>query len=132
MAILVGFCNSLIPNIAVPLTVTPTQLAQAQPKVYAESMVMKQWGKSSEYKCLEQLIQRESGWRITAHNKSSGAFGLFQFLPSTWGNYKYPYKPKEAIIQITAGLRYITKRYGSPCKAWAFWQSNAAKGNPWY
>jgi len=129
---LVGFCNSLIPNIATPLVITPTQLAQAQPKLYAKSMVVAQWGKSSEYKCLEQLVQHESGWRITAHNKSSGAFGLFQFLPKTWGNYKYPYKPKEASIQITAGLRYITKRYGSPCKAWSFWQRNAAKGNPWY
>jgi SLT domain-containing protein len=114
------------------LEITTEQYAQIYPKLHAKQAVLAQWGKTSEYKCLEQLVQRESGWRITAHNKSSGAFGLFQFLPSTWGNYKFPYKPKEASIQITAGLRYITKRYGSPCKAWSFWQSNAAKGNPWY
>lgn len=131
-AILVGLCNSIIPGVATPLTVTPEQHAQVHPKLAAKKAVLTQWGERKEWKCLEQLVQRESGWRIHAHNKSSGAFGLFQFLPSTWGNYKFPYKPKEASIQITAGLRYITKRYGTPCKAWAFWQSNAAKGNPWY
>jgi hypothetical protein len=128
----VGLCPSVIPQVATPLEITEEQFAQIYPKLHAKQAVLAQWGKTSEYKCLEQLVQRESGWRITAHNKSSGAFGLFQFLPSTWGNYKFPYKPKEASIQITAGLRYITKRYGSPCKAWSFWQSNAAKGNPWY
>jgi len=59
-----------------------------------------------QYACLEQLVAHESGWRINAHNRSSGAFGLFQFLPSTWGNYNFPYKPKDAYTQIRAGLRY--------------------------
>lgn len=131
-ALMVGLCITLTPNAAVPLVLTERQAAQAQPKLYAKKLVMAQWGKRAEYKCLEQLVQHESGWRIQAHNKRSGAFGLFQFLPSTWGNYKFPYKPKEASIQITAGLRYITKRYGSPCKAWSFWQRNAKRGNPWY
>jgi SLT domain-containing protein len=107
-------------------------MARWDTKRYVEIKVVEQWGKPSEYKCLEQLIQHESGWRINAHNKSSGAFGLFQFLPSTWGNYKFPYKPKDASIQVKAGLRYITKRYGTPCKAWSFWQMQAKKGNPWY
>lgn len=132
VAFMVGLCHSIIPGIAVPLTLNPAQVEMTTPKALAHSAVIKQWGKTSEYKCLEQLVQRESGWRVEAHNKSSGAFGLFQFLPGTWANYRYPYKPKEASIQIKAGLRYITKRYGTPCKAWAFWQSNAQKGNPWY
>jgi len=107
-------------------------MAQTHPKMYAKSLVIQQWKKSSEYVCLRELVQHESGWRTTAHNKTSGAYGLFQFLPGTWKNYNYPYKPKDASIQITAGLRYITKRYGSPCKAWAFWQKNAKKGSGWY
>jgi len=93
---------------------------------------MSQWKSKREYVCLAQLWGKESGWNPAAHNKSSGAFGIPQFLPETWGNYKFPYKPKAASIQITAGLRYITKRYETPCKAWAFWQHKANRGNPWY
>jgi hypothetical protein len=93
-----------------------------QPKAFAEMKVKQQWGKTSEFKCLDNLWTKESNWRSNALNKSSGAFGIAQFMPETWANYKYPYKPKDPQIQITAGLRYITKRYGTPCKAWAFWQ----------
>jgi soluble lytic murein transglycosylase-like protein len=93
---------------------------------------MKQWHQETEYKCLVKLWEKESNWNPKAHNKSSGAFGIAQFLPQTWANYNYPYQPKDATIQIKAGLRYITKRYGSPCRAWSFWQRQAAKGNAWY
>ena len=102
------------------------------PKQIAYERVMAQWDSEREFKCLVELVHHESRWNPLALNKSSGAFGLFQFLPSTWGNYKFPYKPKDVSIQITAGLRYIYKRYDTPCKAWAFWQQNAKRGNPWY
>ena len=102
------------------------------PKELAHVQVMEKWGSAREYACLVELVFHESRWNPLAHNKASGAFGLFQFLPSTWKNYKYPYKPKDPKIQIKAGLRYIEKRYGSPCKAWGFWQHQAKKGNPWY
>jgi soluble lytic murein transglycosylase-like protein len=40
----------------------------------------------------------ESGYRPTAVNSSSGAMGLFQFLPSTWARSPYagqdPFDPK--------------------------------------
>jgi SLT domain-containing protein len=87
-----------------------------------------------QYACLDQLITKESGWRVNALNHSSGAFGLFQFMPSTWGNYKFPYKPKDAYTQMQAGLRYVHKRYGSPCAAWYFWKKQAGKDlkGGWY
>ena len=97
-------------------------------KLYAHIQIVS----ANEYKCLDTLWTHESNWNPKAENKKSGAFGIAQFMPETWGNYKYPYKPTDAGIQITAGLRYITKRYGSPCEAWAFWQKQAKKGNPWY
>jgi hypothetical protein len=109
-----------------------TKAMKMTPKEIAHQSVMAQWGSKKEFACLDQLIHHESRWNPLAHNKSSGAFGLFQFLPSTWGNYKYPYKPKDPKIQIKAGLRYIYKRYDTPCNAWAFWQRQAQKGNPWY
>lgn len=91
--------------------------------VYASDWPMKEW------KCLRNIWDRESNFNPKAENKSSGAYGIAQFMPSTWGNYKVEKTP-EAKLQIKYGLRYIFKRYGSAsdphgaCNAWAFWQKN--------
>ena len=66
---------------------------------------------SRQYLCLEKLWQRESHWNPLADNKRSTAFGIPQLLKL---KTKDPYK------QIDAGLIYIAKRYGTPCKALAF------------
>jgi len=88
------------------------------PKAYAAMKVESKWlNPKREFACLHDLWMKESNWRPNAHNKSSGAFGIAQFMPSTWGNYNFPFKPKDPQIQIDAGLRYIYKRYGTPCKA---------------
>jgi len=111
------------------------QLHQLPPKVMALTMVKKDYlDHKKQFACLDQLITKESGWRINALNRSSGAFGLFQFMPSTWGNYKFPYKPKDAYTQMRAGLRYVQKRYGSPCGAWNFWKKQAGEDlrGGWY
>ena len=67
-----------------------------------------------------QLFQ-ESRFRADVINgtkrSSAGAIGIAQFMPSTWAHYHAPYKPKSALLQITFGLRYITKRYTTPCEA---------------
>ena len=127
--------------LASPAVAEAPHLNQAQlikklpPKSYALMKVKSQWlNPHQEYACLHSLWQKESNWRSTALNKSSGAFGIAQFLPSTWGNYKYPYKPKDPQVQIDAGLRYIYKRYETPCNAWAFWKKKAGKDmiGGWY
>lgn len=88
--------------------------------------------KMSEWKCLRNLWQKESHFNPKAKNMSSGAYGIAQFLPTTWGNYKVK-KTAEARLQIQYGLRYILKRYGDTndpngaCNAWEFWQRNG-----WY
>ena len=66
----------------------------------------------AEWKCLRQIWQHESHFNPKALNMSSHAFGIAQFLPSTWGNYKVT-KTAEAKLQIKYGLRYIKMRYGS-------------------
>ena len=72
-----------------------------------------------EWECLYLLGMRESGWRSTAQNARSTAYGLFQFLDSTWAGTGYQ-KSADPIIQIKAGLVYIENRYDTPCKAYEF------------
>mgnify|MGYP003340310706 FL=1 len=45
----------------------------------------KDW-KMSEWKCLRQLWQHESHFNPKARNMHSGAYGIAQFMPTTWGN----------------------------------------------
>jgi hypothetical protein len=61
-----------------------------------------------QYLCLEKLWQRESHWNPLADNKKSTAYGIPQLLKLKTNN---PYE------QIDAGLKYISHRYGTPCKA---------------
>jgi hypothetical protein len=98
---------------------------QMSPRIYSKVLISKQWKDvNRQYACLDQIWTHESHWNPKALNKSSGAFGIAQFLPQTWGNYHYPLKPKNPLIQVKAGLRYITVRYGSACKAWSFWKKH--------
>lgn len=88
--------------------------------VYAKGWSMQEW------QCLRFVWNKESHFNPKALNMHSGAYGIAQFLPSTWGNYKVT-KTESAQLQIQYGLRYIQKRYGSACGAKAFWIKNG-----WY
>lgn len=110
--------------------------------------VPEDWANS---KSLEKLLQGESGFRWNAQNPSSTAYGLFQFLDTTWSGYgvtKEQASPGymvngKAFVKLqgkgwvaiwkynmcVAGLRYIKQRYGTPEKAYAFWQ---AQSPHWY
>nr|WP_239028778.1 transglycosylase SLT domain-containing protein [Pseudonocardia acidicola] len=67
---------------------------------------------------LVAVINRESGFNNTAQNPTSTAYGIFQFLDSTWGAYG-AVKTSDPHAQAMAGLRYIAQRYGSPAGALA-------------
>jgi len=72
-----------------------------------------------QWACLWALWTAESNWRTKAHNKSSGAYGIAQFMPKTWEIVGYK-KTSDGFVQVEAGLAYIDHRYaGSPCKAYA-------------
>lgn len=64
------------------------------------------------------VIALESGGNPASVNKSSGAFGLGQFLPSKRGEYPEAFSTNP-ILQIKAMARYIATRYGTPTAALA-------------
>ncbi|NEM04647.1 transglycosylase SLT domain-containing protein [Geodermatophilus normandii] len=88
-------------------------------KDYAMSKV----GSAAQFTCLENLWGKESGWNPTAQNPTSTAYGIAQFLDSTWAGTGIA-KTSDGYRQIDAGLIYIEERYGSPCAAWAHSQAN--------
>lgn len=83
------------------------------------------WGSGRHWDSLSKLISKESSWNPNAQNPTSTAYGLFQFLNSTWGSYGA--KTSNPTGQAQAGMKYIKARYGDPEKAWAF-----HKKNNWY
>ncbi len=93
---------------------------------YQEYAMGKLGGSGSEFTCLENLWGKESGWNPNAQNPSSTAYGIAQFLDSTWAGTGIA-KTSDGYRQIDAGLIYIENRFGSPCGAWSHSQS---KG--WY
>jgi len=72
------------------------------------------------WSCLQNLWNKESGWRVNAAN-GSGAYGIPQALPG----YKMGVGWKtDPTAQINWGLTYIKGRYKTPCGAWSYWQAH--------
>ncbi|HEY2279635.1 MAG TPA: transglycosylase SLT domain-containing protein [Streptosporangiaceae bacterium] len=78
---------------------------------------------TSQFGCLQDIWQRESGWSYDAENPS-GAYGIPQSLPaSKMASAGSDYLTNPA-TQIKWGLGYIKDVYGSPCAAWNFELAN--------
>lgn len=86
-----------------------------------ELVLARGWDES-EFACLDALFSRESGWRVNAENKSSGAYGIPQALPGSKMATVADDWRTNPTTQITWGLNYITGRYGTPCGAWSAFQ----------
>jgi hypothetical protein len=84
------------------------------------------WSPSSQFGCLVNLWDKESGWNTHASNPS-GAYGIPQALPGSKMSTAGPDWQNNAHTQITWGLGYIKDRYSSPCGAWAHSESTG-----WY
>jgi hypothetical protein len=80
-----------------------------QLKLYAHSRILDY----KEFQCFNKIITKESRWNYLAKNGSH--FGLGQMRSKHYRDLD-PYR------QIDATLRYITVRYQTSCKAWAFHQ----------
>lgn len=106
----------------VDITVTPGSAKDIGKQLAAE----RGWG-DDQFACLVQLWDKESGWRVDAENRSSGAYGIPQALPgSKMASIAADWRTNPA-TQITWGLNYVAGRYSTPCGAWSSFQ---AKG--WY
>jgi hypothetical protein len=91
-------------------------------RAVAERLVSESFG-SSQWASFNTIVTRESGWNSRAQNPSSTAYGLCQFLNSTWGSYGYT-KSDDPVIQLKACIVYIKSRYHSPTGALAFWNAH--------
>lgn len=94
-------------------------------KAYAQN----QLNNTLQFQCLDRLWTGESNWNHTATNPSSGAYGIPQALPAEKMGSAGPDWRTNPITQVKWGLTYIQDRYGTPCDAWAFWNS---KNPHWY
>lgn len=88
-------------------------------RAIAQTMVAERgWG-SEQFACLDSLWQKESGWKVTADNPSSSAYGIPQALPGSKMSSAGADWQTNAATQIAWGLGYISDRYGTPCAAWS-------------
>ena len=76
-------------------------------KLYAHSRILDY----KEFQCFNKIITKESRWSYVARNGSH--YGLGQMRSKH-------YRDLDPFRQIDATLRYVTIRYQTSCKAWAF------------
>jgi hypothetical protein len=78
-------------------------------KLYSHSRILDY----KEFQCFNRIITKESRWNYLAKNGSH--YGLGQMRSKH-------YRDLDPFRQIDATLKYITNRYHTSCKAWAFHQ----------
>ena len=102
--------------------------ASHAPRQIARRMLHKfHWKPAKQFKYLNRLWERESGWNKYASNPYTGAYGIPQALPGGKMSSAGPNWRSNASTQIRWGLRYIRARYGSPRRAW-----NHSQATGWY
>lgn len=110
-----------------PASTHSVDLGSEDPRKLAQS-VLPQFGfSSSQFPCLADLWNGESGWNVHAENASSHAYGIPQALPGSKMSSAGPDWRNNALTQIRWGLEYIKRSYGSPCGAEQF-----KSGHGWY
>ena len=93
-------------------------------KQVAEIILTEEYGfGESQFACLDSLWTRESHWNYKAHNYRSGAHGIAQALPAEKMSVVGTDWRTNPVTQIRWGIRYITMRYDTPCKAWSYFKA---------
>lgn len=91
----------------------------AQNKELARQLLAKM-GLSAQWNAFDRLEMSEAGYNNKAQNPHSTAYGMGQFLNSTWAGFGP--KTSDPRAQLTYMLKYILGRYGSINNAWRFHQ----------
>lgn len=96
-----------------------TPPSEPTPREYARDRLIARYGDEGhrQFDCLDALWKRESGWRMDAVNRRSGAYGIPQALPATRMATVGADWRTNPITQVEWGIRYISGRYGPPCLA---------------
>jgi len=89
--------------------VAPDEAKTLTAKEYAAVLV----DDKTQMICLSKLYGKESAWNYRAVN------GSHYGIPQGRSEYLRTATPEQ---QIQWGLKYIHNRYGTPCKAWSFFQ----------
>jgi hypothetical protein len=100
--------TALLLTISIP-TATAKNYSIDHLKLYSHSRILDY----KEFQCFNKIITKESRWNYLAKNGSH--YGLGQMRSKHYRDLD-PYR------QIDASLKYITIRYQTSCKAWAFHQ----------
>jgi hypothetical protein len=103
--------------------------AKKDPKAVARDLLDDYGFSASQWGCLDRLWIGESGWRYTADNPTSSAYGIPQALPGRKMASAGADWATNPVTQIKWGLQYIKSSYGTPCAALDFWQSRSPH---WY
>lgn len=98
-----------------------TKVVDLSSNVVLGQQIAAELGLSDQFECIYQIFWHESKWNHLAQNGSSGAYGIPQALPGSKMGPGWDYDPA---VQIRWGINYMNSRYGGPCQAWSFWQTN--------
>ncbi|QQM41075.1 transglycosylase SLT domain-containing protein [Streptomyces liliifuscus] len=99
----------------------PTQSSYSVAEIQA---MARQIVPADQFQCFSTIVDHESSWDYRADNPTSDAYGLMQALPGSKMSSAGADWATNPATQIKWGLGYMNDRYGSPCGAWDFWQSN--------
>jgi len=104
--------------------VKPTGLDPQQARKLAKSKLNDfGWISAKEWGCLNWMWGKESAWNYKASSPTKD-HGIPQRHMSKNSKAEIHAFQTDPVAQINWGLKYIQSRYGSPCKAKAFWEIN--------
>jgi hypothetical protein len=108
------------PRVATTSRSVTVSRPSGSPQAIAQSLLATR-GWAGQFGCLNDIIVRESGWRVNAENPS-GAYGIPQALPGSKMGAGWE---TSAYVQLHWMIDdYIPGAYGTPCGAWAFEESH--------
>lgn len=106
-------------NYTAPPTPTPLDIDPGTNRALGYQLMLDFGFAEQQWRFLDALWHRESGWNHLAENPSSGAYGIPQSLPANKMAVVGPDWRTNPETQIRWGLAYIAARYGTPERAWA-------------